>query len=62
MIVKCLSNGCRYEGEADEFPGCLSPYHDLRCPKCGTTNLDTSEVAKALSNYGYGDDNCLRMK
>lgn len=58
--VKC--NECEWTGDADDCPPSLSIYSDLRCPKCGTTNLDTSDVNKKLADYGFGDDNSLRMK
>jgi len=59
--VKC--NHCQYEGEADTFGPSMSYHHDLTCPKCGTTNLDTSVLNadwKAKGEvYGYGDDNFI---
>jgi predicted nucleic-acid-binding Zn-ribbon protein len=57
--VVCL--GCGYKGKTETFDSCLSPYHDLRCPKCGTTNLDTSELGKQ-EGYGYGNGNTLSRK
>lgn len=36
-----------------------SLYHDLACPKCGTTAVDTSELNSG--NYIYGDGNFLCM-
>lgn len=37
-IATCLQ--CGFSGSPEEFNACLSPYHDLRCPECGTTNID----------------------
>lgn len=50
-------NQCGFQGDPSEFDPCLSPYHDLRCPKCGTTNIDTSDQGE---EYGYGKSNFLR--
>ncbi len=50
---------CHFSGEPSEFEMCLSPYHDLRCPKCETTAVDTSDINS--DQYGYGDDNFLSM-
>lgn len=61
MKAKCQREGCGYEGHPDTFGGCMTPYHDLRCPKCGTTNVDTSEILKEDPIYGYGENNCLKM-
>jgi len=37
----------------------MSCYHDLRCPKCGTTQINTSEILKEDSEYGFGNNNFL---
>lgn len=59
--VKC--NQCGWEGDAEECKPCFSAYHDLRCPGCRSTNLDTSELNKrwkaAGQEYGYGNHNVL---
>lgn len=61
----CRRDGCGYKGDADTFKGGGSVYHDLYCPKCGTSNLDTSDINaqwKAEGKvYGYGDHNVLDM-
>lgn len=54
-MPKC--NNCGYEAKVDDFDAAMSVYHDLKCPKCGTTNLDTSDIAET---WGYGDDNSLQ--
>ena len=60
-MAKC--NQCDYEAKGSAFDACFSAYHDLRCPKCGTTDVDTSEENKELKGeYGYGDDNFLHLK
>lgn len=57
---------CTFEGTADEFKGSMGVYHDMRCPKCGTTHIDTSDVnakwAAEGRDYGYGDNNVLKME
>ena len=55
--VRCCE--CGYYGPWQEFPAAGSAYHDLRCPKCSTTNLDTSECLAEDSGYGYGKGNTL---
>ena len=60
--VRCKQ--CGWQGDAADAEPCLSSYHDLRCPQCGTSNLDTSGLnkswAEAGEEYGYGDDNFLQ--
>lgn len=60
--VKC--NQCSWEGDAADCDACLSAHHDVRCPQCGTTNVDTSKLVQqykeAGSEYSYGDDNTLK--
>lgn len=60
MTVKC--ENCHWEGDASECKDACTVYHDLRCPECGTTELDTSDVNRKMEGYCYGDDNFLRMK
>lgn len=31
---------CGFIASPDKFEASLSVYHDLKCPKCGTTNID----------------------
>jgi len=61
--VICL--GCGHIDDVDNFVGSISVYSDMRCPKCGTTEVDTSEVNKEWAargeKYGYGDDNSLNL-
>ena len=35
-------NRCGFSGHADKFEACLSVWHDLRCPMCGTTDINQS--------------------
>lgn len=60
-IAKC--NGCGFEGDVKEFDDCASVYHDVRCPVCGTTAVNTSKVnayhRAEGSSYAWGDDNML---
>lgn len=58
-----VCNRCSHSDTPDNFDACLSSYHDMRCPKCGGTNIDTSKMAAewkaAGREYGYGDNNTL---
>ena len=38
--IRATCNECGFSGSPNEFDMALSPYHDLRCPKCKTTNID----------------------
>jgi len=60
--VSCLSRGCGWEGPASECKPSMSIYSDMRCPKCGTSNLDTSDCLAKDPNYGYGEDNSLHIE
>lgn len=31
---------CCFTASPDEFDASISAYHDLKCPMCGTTNID----------------------
>ena len=59
--AKCRQ--CGFVADSSLFETCLSVYHDMRCSKCRTTDVDTSEINAAWKArgevYGYGDDNCL---
>lgn len=61
---RATCNGCGFNGHADEYKPCMSAYHDLRCPKCDTTDINTSEINEVWKfqgrTYGYGDDNSLK--
>ncbi len=59
MKAKCRH--CHFEAHPKEFETCLSPYHDLRCPECRTTDVDTSELNQEITHYCYGDGNFLKM-
>ena len=55
-IVKCRS--CNYEGEVNMYSPCASPYQDIRCPKCGSTNNEhNSEYQKRLFKRMQGGTN-----
>lgn len=41
---------CGFTASPDEFDASISAYHDLKCPKCGTTNIDRN-------NGGYNHNN-----
>jgi predicted Zn-ribbon and HTH transcriptional regulator len=61
MKAKCKQ--CGFYDDADKFEPTMSVYHDMRCPKCGTTAIDTSEINAAWKQkgdvYGYGDNNFM---
>lgn len=60
-IAKCTK--CGYSAHPDRFNTSFTPYHDLKCPKCGTTEIDTTLIKKAWSRdglvYHYGENNTL---
>jgi len=60
-IARC--KGCGFEDDVKKFDDCVSVYHDVRCPRCGTTAIDTSQVNAFYraegSAYGWGDGNML---
>ncbi|MCK4784791.1 MAG: hypothetical protein KAV87_13650 [Desulfobacteraceae bacterium] len=60
MTARC--NNCGFVADADQFDAAMSVYTDLICPKCRTTNIDTSDLAKKIPDYCYGDDNSLVIK
>lgn len=38
--LRATCRGCGFSAHPDEFDACLSVYHELRCPECGTTDID----------------------
>ncbi len=60
--VKC--NVCGFSADSGQFIASPSYHHDLRCPQCRTTDLDTSDINREWAaeglRYGYGDDNTLQ--
>jgi len=57
-MPKC--NQCRFKGEPGDFEPSMSPYHDFKCPKCGTSSIDTTDC-NSDGRYGYGNNNVLKM-
>lgn len=57
--MKARCRECGFAAHPESFDPTPSAYHDLRCPECGTTNIDTSEMKAADPDYGYGNDNFL---
>ena len=57
MQVKCET--CGWKGKPSQAEGSVSAYHDMICPECRSSNLDTSEIKKADPKYGFGDHNTL---
>jgi len=59
----CMRKECNFEGPASMFEMAVNVHHDFCCPKCGTTNIDTSELNIAWEArgeaYGYGDRNTM---
>lgn len=53
---------CGYTSTSNNFHTCQSPYHDLRCPKCQTTHINTTDLFKLKNKYGYGNNNTLKME
>lgn len=59
MQVRCKR--CGFVDDSLEFILAHSLNHDLRCPRCNSIDLDTSALLKAVPNYAYGPDNCLKL-
>jgi hypothetical protein len=62
-MTTVICEECSWKGSPDDCGTSSSVYHDLTCPKCGTSNLDTSDLRKEFESqgrkYGYGDHNTL---
>ena len=62
-MPKCNRPDCGFEGQPSTFKGSPSLYHDFVCPKCGTTDIDTTDVYEAWLDWGktysYGKGNTL---
>jgi len=39
-IKNPICEECGFTASPDEFEASSSAYHDLKCPRCGTTNID----------------------
>lgn len=69
-MPKCEMEDCGYVGTTKEFAdaGQEHPtvYHDLRCPKCYTTAVDSSDTFTEWASqgkvYGYGRNNTLKSR
>lgn len=57
-----ICNRCGFSGNANRFAASLSAYHDLRCPRCGTTYINTKLESENITGYGYGNNNTLQKK
>jgi predicted Zn-ribbon and HTH transcriptional regulator len=64
IIETAICLGCGFADHPDNFKPCISVYHDLRCPNCGTSEIDTSALNAAWKArgefYGFGDNNTLK--
>ena len=60
MPAKC--NECGYEGPQGRFRPHLYAAHDLECPNCGSTDINTSDLLKRIPGYSYGKNNTRSMK
>ena len=38
MIATCRQ--CGFSASPEDFEACLSAFNDLRCPECGTTDVE----------------------
>ena len=54
-------NRCRHTGCVSTYKTPLSVYHDLKCPRCGSTDVNTAPL-NALGDYDYGDNNTLNPR
>jgi predicted nucleic-acid-binding Zn-ribbon protein len=57
MMVICKR--CGYQNTPDQFDGSNTIYHDLKCPKCGAIDIDTSQILKECRDYGFGANNLI---
>lgn len=51
-MPKCKQ--CNFENHPNRF-GVAEGKHDLACPQCGTTSIDTTDIN--VEWYGYGNNN-----
>jgi predicted nucleic-acid-binding Zn-ribbon protein len=58
VTAKCKR--CHYSDTPDFFDASESLYHDLKCPKCGTTDIDTSQISEEFRDYGFGTNNMMQ--
>lgn len=62
-MPRCDRAGCGHQGPADGFKPAIGVYHDMHCPKCGTTQVDTTDIfeewAARGEHYAYGKHNVL---
>jgi hypothetical protein len=58
ITAKCKR--CDYKNTPDLFDASDSPYHDLKCPMCGTTDIDTSLISNEFRDYGFGTNNLMQ--
>jgi len=56
--MKC--NACGFSGNCTEFHFSLDHSHDVICPKCGSTKIDTSKMLEANPRYIYGSNNTIK--
>lgn len=52
--IVCLT--CDYQGPISTFSPTMSPYSDIRCPKCGSTNNEHNSeyldrTLKAINDF-----------
>ena len=53
--LKC--NNCGFTGTRGAFKMSLEYSHDVVCPSCGSTLIDTSKMLEAHPRYIYGSNN-----
>lgn len=57
---------CGFKGNADEFKAAFDAYHDMKCPVCDTTAVDTTDVSEEWAKngkvYSFGKNNVLVME
>jgi hypothetical protein len=61
-MVKAKCKECGFSGPVGKFPFALEVQHDLKCPECGSTNIDTSDLLEKIPGYSYGANNTRRMR
>jgi Zn finger protein HypA/HybF involved in hydrogenase expression len=60
-LLTCLQ--CYFEGPIWKFAPSFSPYHDVRCPQCGSVKVNTSVLKSMLGKkYGFGNVNKIERR
>jgi Zn-finger nucleic acid-binding protein len=62
-MTKLICRGCGFKNTEDEFDVSTNVNYEFICPKCGSINIDTSEINKECEEcgqiYEYGKNNTI---